>query len=592
MAPNRSNQRPFFPAMHKLIAKNLSSMRRIFVVMIVFGLTIGLIFPLVVNPFVDWKPDRRIYFQIACLAAGFAVGAFCYFIIKFSLYRQKLELEEAKNNFSSMTETAILERNWNVELNDPQIPTCWKVKNCNYADCPAYGKHNVRCWLVAGTFCGGEVQGRFAQKLKTCSECNVYADTINNNPISEIGENFNSLMWEVNERENALSLANKKLQEMAVTDSLTGLKNHGDFQNHLEHELARARRFDQALPVIMLDLDHFKNVNDKFGHPMGDAVLKSVGRKLMAGIRKIDYCARYGGEEFVIILPETTTVNATMVAEKLRVSIKEEVAAETGLPSSYVGASFGIADYPRCARDKDGLIAAADSALLFSKRKGRNQVSYFLDLTNTDLSESDIEKLGDRLGGAGLQTISALAEAVNYSDGYSVTDTQKITDASRSVAAAMGMSEKQTELLILATRLHDIGKVGIPDSILSKKDALSPAEISKVRQHPEIGQRILHEATAVKDVVSAILYHHENWDGSGYPEQLKGEDIPLMARAVSIADAYRAMASDRPYRKALTPEKAIDELRQGAGKQFDPTLVELFIRAIGGEEQKPLRKAV
>ncbi|MHB0866806.1 MAG: bifunctional diguanylate cyclase/phosphohydrolase [Thermoleophilia bacterium] len=559
-------------------------MKRIFAAMVVFGLAIGLIFPFVVDPFVTWKPEYRIYFRLACLVAGFAVGAFSFQIIKISLFRQKLALEQAKDSFTLLTQTAIRERDWSIDPSDPEIPTCWQVKNCNQPDCPVYGKHHMRCWLIAGTFCDGDIQGRFAQKLATCADCNVYAGAVKQDPIREIGESFNGLMWEVSEREKALAEANKQLQEMAVTDFLTGLKNHGVFQDQLEREVARAKRFQQTLSIIMLDLDHFKNVNDKFGHQMGDAVLKSVGRILASEVRIMDFSARYGGEEFVIILPETAGVAAVDVAEKLRVKIKEQVAAETGLPTTYVGASFGVGDYPRCATDKDGLIAAADSALLFSKRKGRNQVSYFLDLTNTDLSQSDIEELSDRLGGAGLKTISALAEAVNSSDGYSAADSQQITDASRSVAAALGMSEEQTESLILATKLHDIGKVGIPDSILSKKEALSAAEISRVRQHPAIGQRILHEATAVKDVISAILYHHENWDGSGYPEQLKGEDIPVMARAVSIADAFRAMTSNRPYRNALTPQQAIAQLREGAGKQFDPTLVELFIQALERHE--------
>jgi len=381
--------------MKKFLVTNLSSMKRIFAVMVVFGLTIGLIFPVVVNPFVTWKPDRRIFFQFACLIAGFAVGSFCYFIIKTSLYRQKLDLERAKNNFTSLTETAIRERDWSVELSEPHIPTCWQVKKCKGADCPAFGKHNIRCWLIAGTFCGGEVQGHFAQKLATCTECEVYVKAVRQDPISEIGENFNSLMWEVHEREKALALANEHLQEMAITDSLTGLKNHGNFQDQLENEVARAKRFGHVLSVIIIDLDHFKNVNDKFGHQMGDTVLKSVGRLLLGELRNLDYSARYGGEEFVIILPETAGIDAIAVADKLRMKIKREVSVKTGLPATYVGASFGVAEYPSCAVEKDSLIAAADSSLLFSKRNGRNRVSYFLDLANTDLSDGDIKNITD-----------------------------------------------------------------------------------------------------------------------------------------------------------------------------------------------------
>lgn len=561
-------------------------MKRLFAVMVVFGLSIGLVFPLVVDPFVTWNPDRKVFFRLACLIAGFAVGSFSYLIIRISLYRQKLELEEAKNKFTSLTETAIQNRDWNVNLSDLHIPTCWKVKNCNDTDCPAYGKHSIRCWLIAGTFCGGAVQGRFAQKLKTCTECEVYESAVRQNPISEIGEYFTSLMWEVHEREGELAKANEQLQEMAITDSLTGLKNHGNFQDQLEHEVARAKRFGHELSVIILDLDHFKNVNDKFGHQMGDAVLKSVGRLLKAEIRTLDYSARYGGEEFVIILPETAGHAALGVAEKLRVKVKQVVAEETGLPPTYIGASFGVADFPRCASDKNSLIAGADTALLFSKRSGRNQVSYFRELTDIDLSEGDIEKLSDRLSGAGLQTISALAEVVDHSDGYYAIDTQNIISASKSIAADLSMSSEQTETLILATKLHDIGKVGVPGSILSKREDLSPDELSKVQQHPQIGQRILQETAVVKDIVSAILYHHERWDGNGYPERLKGEEIPLMARIVSIADAYRALVSNRPYRRALAAEQAIAELRQGAGSQFDPALCELFIKAIVSENKK------
>ncbi|MFA5802088.1 MAG: diguanylate cyclase [Thermoleophilia bacterium] len=576
--------------MQRFLALQLNSMKRILAVMVAFGLAIGLVFPFVVNPFVTWNPERRTSFQIACLIAGFTVGFFCYYIIRISLYRQKIELETAKDRFTSLTETAIRNRDWNVDLSAPYIQTCWKVKNCNAADCPAYGKHNIRCWLISGTFCGGEVQGQFAKKLESCSECEIYSNTVKSDPISEIGENFNSLMWEVHEREGDLAKANKRLQEMAITDSLTGLKNHGNFQEVLEHELARTKRFDHELSIIILDLDYFKKVNDEFGHQMGDAVLMSVGRLLMEETREMDYCARYGGEEFVIILPETAAHAATGVADKLRLKIKEKIAVETGLPPTYIGASFGVANYPQCARDKDSLIAAADSALLFSKRRGRNRVSYFLDLTDTELSEDDIDKLGDRLNGAGVETIYSLAEAVNSLDGYSHSDMKYISGVSRSIAANLGMTYEQTESLILATRLHDIGKVGVPGSILNKKDQLSPDELSKVQKHPKIAQRILHETSFMKDIVSAILYHHERWDGNGYPERLKAEEIPMMARIVSIADAYRAMVCDRPYRKALNTQQAIKELRKGAGTQFDQNLVELFIRGI--EEQEPLRDVV
>jgi len=567
-------------------------MKRICAVMVAFGLTIGLVFPLVVNPFVSWNEGRRIYFQLACLIAGFAVGMFCYTLIKITLYRQKQELESAKVQFTSLTETAIKNHNWDVVLHDERISTCWQDMNCNSSNCPVYGLRHTRCWLIAGTFCGGEIQGRFAQKLETCSECRIYQGAVQQDPISEIGENFNSLMWVVHEREEQLEQVNNKLKEMATTDALTGLKNHGHFQEELSQEMARSRRFGHPLSLVILDLDHFKSVNDKFGHQTGDSVLKAVGSFLRAEIRAVDYVARYGGEEFVIILPETMPQAAIRVAQKLRVRIRDVVAAETGLPPSYIGASFGVADYPGCATDKDSLIAAADSALLFTKRQGRDNVSYFLSLNDTALTDGDIEQLGERLSCAGLQTIRALALAVDSSDGYSMEDAERISGITQALAADLDLDREKTETLMLATRLHDIGKVGIPSALLSNPEELSEDEVKQMRQHPEIARRILHEAVAIKDLVAAILYHHERWDGTGYPEQLAGEEIPLMARVVSITDAYRAMLCDRPYRKAISKAEAIAELRKNAGRQFDPALVEKFIRILEQEDLESLRDAV
>jgi diguanylate cyclase (GGDEF)-like protein len=342
----------------------------------------------------------------------------------------------------------------------------------------------------------------------------------------------------------------------------------------------------------MIDLDYFKRVNDKFGHQKGDAVLRRIGKLFREALRDVDYVARYGGEEFVIIMPELVAEDAMVAAERLRGQVKEQIAADVDLPQKYIGASFGIADFPQCASDGDSLISAADSALLFAKRKGRNRVAYFRDLSGTELNEEDIDRLNSRLEGVGLRTIAALAEAVDSSEQYTSEQRDRLAGVAEKMAKQLNMDTEKVEALNLATRLHDIGKVGVPGSILKKKDKLSPEELAQVQQHPEIGQKILREAEKVQDLISAILYHHERWDGKGYPEQLKGDEIPVMARIVGILDAYRAMISDRPYREALTLEKAAAELRKGAGSQFDPQLVELFIKAIASEEDASFPKAV
>ncbi len=598
--------------MLKFFAARMTSMKRIFLVMITFGLTMGLVFPYIASPFVTWDPDRKLYFRIACLVAGFLVGAFCYYLVKITLFQRntelanrKAELEAAKARFSALTHNAIQDQAWDVRFEDEHVPTCWEIKQCGVEECPAYGEEHVRCWLLAGTFCGGEVQGRFAQKLGNCSECEVYQIAVGQDPINEIGENFNSLMLAVREKEELLAAANEELKdqyselellhkqarEMADTDLLTGLRNHAHFQHHLRWEVDRAARQHKPLSLIMLDLDHFKSVNDRCGHQKGDEVLKRVGKLLRTMIHDGGYTARYGGEEFIVLLPETPGDRAMEAADRLRYGMKQ-VALDVGLPERMVSSSFGVADLPPCASDADSLLSAADSALLFAKRRGRDRVAYFRDLSGTELVDGDIERLHSRLEGASLQTIRALAEAVDTNDEYDAADASVINRLAKEMAEHLGLDGEHADALVLASKLHDIGKIGVPGSILRKSGSLSPEELAQVQQHPEIGQRILEEARQLQDLITAILYHHERWDGTGYPERLHGNQIPLMARIVGIMDSYRAMTSDRPYRKAMNQDVALAELEKGAGSQFDPKLVELFVRLVREGGSRQLRHAV
>lgn len=571
----------------------------------VAGAAAGLVYAvsayLIVNRF--GSDHEAIHIGVAPILAGAAA----YVIGREAdrINQQSGMLADAKKKFSALTHAAITQRDWNVSFEDPAIPTCWEVKGCGSENCPSYGKQHVRCWLVAGTFCRGEVQGRFAQKLGDCAKCEVYQVSTERDPINEIGENFNSLMWALREKEEMLSETNGKLQkqygelelmhkqarEKADTDMLTGLRNHAHFQDHLHKEVEKAQALKQPLSLIMLDLDRFKSVNDEFGHQKGDEVLQMVGRLIRDEIGTSAYGARYGGEEFVIVMPSTTAKPAMEVADSLRRRMKA-VEAEVNLPSGFVGGSFGVADIPRCASDADSLISASDAALLFAKRKGRDRVSYFRDLSDTELRSGDMDKLHSRLKGASLQTIRALAEAVDATDQYSECGQPQMARVAEAMAERLGMNQEQADALALAARLHDIGKVGVPSSILRKKEKLSPEELSLVQQHPAIGQRLLREVEQIQELIQAILYHHERWDGQGYPEKLKGEQIPVMARVIGIMDAYRAMLSDRPYRRTLSPAAALEELRKGAGSQFDPRLVKIFVELIGKDEAPELRHAV
>lgn len=304
-------------------------------------------------------------------------------------------LESATRRFSSLTKKAILEKQWEVGFEDDHIPTCWEFKNCDKKDCPVYGKEHHRCWLTAGTYCRGEVQGQFAKKLGDCEKCEIYQSAITHNPVSEIVENFNNLMWSLREKEDQLQEVNKELvnkyqeldemhqqaEERANIDGLTGLKNHGHFQHHLLKEITRSERYKRHLSLVMIDLDEFKQINDIYGHQTGDRVLSQVGRMLVREIRGGDYVARYGGEEFVVVMPEITGVEAARFAERLRLKF-EKLYKEAGLSEGQTAASFGVADFPACAADNNSLISAADAALLLAKRQGRNRVLYYGNFLN------------------------------------------------------------------------------------------------------------------------------------------------------------------------------------------------------------------
>lgn len=374
----------------------------------------------------------------------------------------------------------------------------------------------------------------------------------------------------------------KKLEMAADTDGLTGLYNHRHFQNYLEKETARARRYKLRFSLIMIDLDFFKNVNDRFGHQMGDSVLRNISIIFEEVLRDVDYAARYGGEEFVVILPETDANGATVAAERLR-QAAENLVMETGgckTKDPRVTISCGVADYPNCADNRESLIAAADSALLFAKRKGRNRVCYFRDITGVDIKKDDLEGLVSRLQHATMPTIEALVTAVNSRDDYATGHSTNMSSLITNFAETLGLEENLFDILKLATQVHDVGKITVPKRVLSKTESLSENEMEVIRTHPEASSRIVESASRIETLISAVLHHHENWDGSGYPKGIKGEEIPFLARMLRIADAYEAMMTDRPYRRALSKKAAFAELRKNAGTQFDPELVEKFIESL------------
>ncbi len=359
----------------------------------------------------------------------------------------------------------------------------------------------------------------------------------------------------------------------ANTDGLTGLYNHRHFHERLEQEIARGSRFGSMFSLIMLDIDLFKAYNDIYGHLAGDDVLRRIGRYIESSVRSIDLAFRYGGEEFAIILPETQMDDAYRVSERIRKTIESKTSSKA-MP---ITISLGIATWPTDGVMKEEIIGCADAALYRAKQAGRNRTCLSSDVIKpeTPLVDTELE-----VRPRALSIIYALAATVDAKDHHTYGHSKKVSDYAVALAEALHLPQDKIATIRAASLLHDIGKVGIPDSILSKEGALTDEEWEPVRAHPQLGVEILRHVIDLVNCLPAILHHHERYDGKGYPSGLKGENIPIEARILSIADAYDAMTSPRPYREQLTSQEALDELKRCAGTQFDPEFVDVFCKII------------
>ena len=362
-----------------------------------------------------------------------------------------------------------------------------------------------------------------------------------------------------------------RAEQRARIDELTGLFNRRHFEERLKEEIARHSRYGNMFSLIMIDLDSFKTYNDIYGHPSGDRLLGQVGQIIMESIRGADQAFRYGGDEFTVILPRTNSEDGYVVAERVR----EQIAVEMKAMEIAVTCSIGLASYPSDGVMGGELVNVVDTALYYAKRTGGDRIY----LSSRILSELPTET-GTYARGSGLSAVYALASAVDAKDHYTYGHSKKVSTYAVALAEAIGLSPDDVSKISTAALLHDVGKIGIPDRILNKKGKLTDEEWEAIKVHPRLGANIAGNVPGLVPCVSGILYHHERWDGSGYPEGLKGEAIPMDARILGIADAFAAMTSARPYREALCEEKVMKRLEQGAGKQFDPGLVEVFLGVI------------
>ena len=367
----------------------------------------------------------------------------------------------------------------------------------------------------------------------------------------------------------------EKLSELSKTDELTGLYNRRTFFEMLNAELSHSSRYSRPFSLVMLDLDNFKSFNDRFGHTSGDAALRKFGNAMKSALRKTDAAFRYGGDEFTIIFPSTEAKKSRHIIERIRRKWLQTQHNQYPNVEITIDFSVGIAQYPDDTETIDGLIFLADTALLIAKREGGYKSTLVSELGQLP---------PDVLGTTTLEQVYKLAATVDAKALYAEGHSKRVAIVAETLGKGMGLDEEQLSQLRVAALLHDIGKIGVPDLIMSKPYGLSKDERRVIEKHPSEGAKILSHVRELSAVVPIVLHHHEWYNGAGYPNRLKSEDIPFLSRILTIADSYDTMTTPLPHKKAMTHEEAMDELRRYSGMQFDPEIVEEFCRNVSADD--------
>lgn len=402
--------------------------------------------------------------------------------------------------------------------------------------------------------------------------------------------------------EMAITIADlfEEVKAQAVTDGLTGLYNRRYFEEYLKKEVTRAMRQQQAFSVIGLDLDHLKQINDKYGHAYGDLAIKTVANVLKKNARSIDTAARMGGEEFNVVLPGVDSNGAMIAAERIRKALENEKLDTIG----HITASIGVATFLEHSDNIEDILELTDQAMYQSKRNGRNQVTLakpinetswqeiavntFMDILskhniplNTEITDNLKNKLqNNEVPKEALYTVADMLTQTYNPLHHSGVMKSKVQLAV-SLAKRFDLSKEDIDKLRIATLLYDIGNLMLPVELLQKTTPLTEEERNHIKEHPMIAaQEILKPISYIQDIIPIIEHHHENWDGSGYPSKISREEIPMTSQIILIVDAYFALTEPRTYRAELTPKQAIELIKQDAGKKWNSALVEEFISLI------------
>ena len=379
------------------------------------------------------------------------------------------------------------------------------------------------------------------------------------------------------EFELKLAEANRRIVELqhqlgaqTGNDPLTGLPTLNRFRTQLDIEVKRTRRHGQPLCAAVLDIDGFRAINSRHGYGIGDEVLTATGGVLGAGLRAHDLACRTGADEFAVLMPATDAPGADIALSRV---LEELDGVQIG-PVSSVSASVGIAMLGRGGSGAQ-LLAAAGEALERARAAGGGRVN--ADAGGADAPTPEETHRRD--------AVSALTVALLERDRYTGEHSESVVDLTGRVARGLGLDESEVAHVQAAALLHDIGKVAIPDEILNHPGSLSDEQWALMRDHTKIGERILRAIPGLGGVARIVRHEHERWDGTGYPDGLKGEAIPIGSRIILACDAYHAMTSDRPYRAAMPHAAAIAELTANVGKQFDAAVIEQLVGALYGMRQ-------
>lgn len=367
----------------------------------------------------------------------------------------------------------------------------------------------------------------------------------------------------------------KILLETANRDGLSGVYNHRFFQVYLKSSLEKAKKKNSSLSLIIIDIDYFKYYNDTFGHIAGDQVLKDVGKILLKEIDNPAIAARYGGDEFCILLPDNDSIAAYSLAKELKYKIESLAFKNTEqLPTGKLTITIGVANYPEHTKSGEDLLELADQALYKAKKTSKDKIElYFnvLDSLKGTCTQSETELLS---------SMRTLLSIINAKDRYTYGHSERVLEYSTLLAKNYGLSENEVRLIQYGAYLHDIGKIEIDINILNSTRNPIEDEWIVLKQHAYWGSEIIRPIKSLEEVAPYILYHHENYDGTGYPLGISGKDIPLGARIIRIADSFDAMTTDRPYKKGMSYQCACKELMTFVGSHYDPDLCHLFVKLI------------